>query len=296
MNKMQLLTTITITAIAPIVWGSTYIVTSELLPANSPLLASTLRALPAGLVLVMITRILPIGIWWWRLMVLAFLNIGFFFYCLFFAATHLPGGMAALVMSIQPILVIALSYLLLSNKLNVQQVVASFIAIGSVALLLINNQAELSSSGLCMGLLGTVSMATGIVMTKRWGRPRNMTLLNFTGWQLLIGGGMLLPVAWWFEGFPEQFSTDNIIGYLYLCLVGAMLAYSLWFNGIDKLPTITVSFLGFLSSVSAVVLGYIFLGESLTLLQCLGAVGIFIAIILATPKTSALSKQSLPQH
>jgi probable blue pigment (indigoidine) exporter len=37
-----------VTAIAPIVWGSTYIVTTELLPGFSPLTVAMLRALPAG--------------------------------------------------------------------------------------------------------------------------------------------------------------------------------------------------------------------------------------------------------
>jgi len=289
MKRVQFLITLAITAVAPIVWGSTYIVTSELLPTNTPLLASTLRALPAGLVLVMITRILPIGIWWWRLFVLAFLNISFFFYCLFFTASHLPGGMAALVMSIQPILVIGLSYLLLNNQLSKQQLFASFIVIFSVALLVINQQATLSLSGLIMGVLGAISMAVGIVMTKLWGRPEGMTLLNFTGWQLFLGGLMLLPIAWFFEGFPQQLTKNNLFGYVYLCIVGAMLAYSLWFNGIDKLPAITVSFLGFLSSVSAVLLGYILLQETLSLLQIMGAIGIFLSIILSAPKTRSTS-------
>ena len=97
---------------------------------------------------------------------------------------------------------------------------------------------------------------------------------------------MLLPVAWWFEGVPEQLSTINLLGYVYLSVVGAMFAYSLWFNGIDKLPTITVSFLGFLSSVSAVLLGYIILDQSLAFSQWLGAIGIFISIMLATPKVN----------
>jgi len=42
MTRISLLTLVLLTAIAPIVWGSTYIVTSELLPTNSPLTASML--------------------------------------------------------------------------------------------------------------------------------------------------------------------------------------------------------------------------------------------------------------
>ncbi|MFP1497917.1 EamA family transporter [Escherichia coli] len=54
------------TAIAPAIWGSTYIVTTQYLPNFSPMTVAMLRALPAGLLLVMIVRQIPTGIWWMR--------------------------------------------------------------------------------------------------------------------------------------------------------------------------------------------------------------------------------------
>ena len=45
-NRLALLLT---TAITPLLWGTTYLVTTELLPPHRPLLAALLRALPAGL-------------------------------------------------------------------------------------------------------------------------------------------------------------------------------------------------------------------------------------------------------
>lgn len=48
-----------LTALAPLVWGSTYLVTTEMLPPDRPLLAATVRALPAGLILLAIGRTLP---------------------------------------------------------------------------------------------------------------------------------------------------------------------------------------------------------------------------------------------
>lgn len=91
------------TALTPIIWGTTYLVTTELLPPDRPLLAAVLRALPAGLLLVVLTRRLPQGIWWWRALVLGFLNIGAFFALLFVAAYRLPGGIAAIIIASQPL-------------------------------------------------------------------------------------------------------------------------------------------------------------------------------------------------
>src|SRR5690349_7812728 len=65
-------------ALAPASWGTVYVVTATLLPPDRPLLAAVLRALPAGLVLLALTRRLPHGSWWWKTAVLAMLNFGAF--------------------------------------------------------------------------------------------------------------------------------------------------------------------------------------------------------------------------
>ncbi|MBY7788836.1 EamA family transporter [Vibrio fluvialis] len=293
MNRIQQIKTIALTAIAPIVWGSTYIVTTEALPPESPLIASTIRSLPAGVLLVLISRAWPTGLWWLRMAVLGFLNIGLFFYCLFFAATYLPGGMASMVMSIQPLIVIIMSWYLLSANFSSQQLIASGLGILGVGLLVLNSSAELNIEGMLTAILGTLSMALGVVLTKKWGRPTGMTMLGFTGWQLLFGGIILLPVSLWLEGIPTQLTSINYLGYGYLSLIGAILGYFLWFRGIEKLPPVTVSFLGFLSSVSACFLGYLVLNQTLTWPQLLGALAILFSIVLATPRSSAQTDHRL---
>src|SRR5690606_35332559 len=84
------------TAFAPMVWGTTYVVTTVLLPADHALWSGVLRALPAGLLLCALGRTLPRGHWCWRALVLGTLNIGAFFPLLFVAAYLLPGGIAAI--------------------------------------------------------------------------------------------------------------------------------------------------------------------------------------------------------
>ncbi|MCG6413739.1 EamA family transporter [Vibrio fluvialis] len=293
MNRIQQIKTIALTAIAPIVWGSTYIVTTEALPPESPLIASTIRSLPAGVLLVLISRAWPTGLWWLRMAVLGFLNIGLFFYCLFFAATYLPGGMASMVMSIQPLIVMIMSWYLLRANFSSQQLIASGLGILGVGLLVLNSSAELNIEGMLTAILGTLSMALGVVLTKKWGRPTGMTILGFTGWQLLFGGIILLPVSLWLEGIPTQLTSINYLGYGYLSLIGAIFGYFLWFRGIEKLPPVTVSFLGFLSSVSACFLGYLVLNQTLTWPQLLGALAILFSIVLATPRSSAQTDHRL---
>ncbi|MEW2066307.1 EamA family transporter [Streptomyces sp. NPDC007346] len=270
-----------LTALAPAVWGSTYLVTTELLPPDRPLLASTLRALPAGIVLLLVTRVLPRGIWWARATVLGVLNIGAFFYFLFLAAYHLPGGVAALVMTVQPMIVLLLGPLLLATRIRPLHIGACALAAAGVALLVLQPQADLDGVGVLAGLLGAVCMAAGIVLTKRWGRPEGVSLLAFTGWQLTVGGLVLLPVTLLGEPLPSSLTWTNVGGFAYLGVVGALISYVVWFNGIARLPALAASFLSFASPLCATVLGYLFVGQTLGPLQLLGAAGVVGAVVLA---------------
>ncbi|MBO3735954.1 EamA family transporter [Actinoplanes sp. NEAU-H7] len=283
-----------VTAIAPAVWGSTYLVTTEFLPPDRPLLASMLRALPAGLVLLLITRTLPKGIWWLRAVVLGVLNIGAFFYFLFLAAYHLPGGVAALVMSVQPMIVLLLGSALLQDRIRPVHVVSCLLGAAGVAMLVLQPNAGLDGIGVGAGLLGALSMASGIVFTKKWGRPEGVSLLTFTGWQLTVGGLVLLPITLAGEDLPDHFTGENIGGFLYLGVIGALLAYVLWFRGLAQLPALAASFLSFASPLCATVLGYLFLDETLRPLQLLGAAAVIGAVVLAQPRTPAKTAETVP--
>jgi probable blue pigment (indigoidine) exporter len=259
-----------VTAAVPVVWGSTYAVTTEVLPPDRPLLAAALRALPAGLLLLAVTRRLPTGSWWWRSAVLGSLNIGAFFALLFVSAYRLPGGVAAVLGAAGPLLVAGLSVVLLHERLTTRRLLAGMTAAAGVALTVLTPQAGLDRWGVLAGLAGAASMALGLVLTKRWGRPA--PVLTVTGWQLTAGGLVLLPLALAVEGPPPTLTTVHLTGYAYLSLVGSAAAYTLWFRGLERLPAASVSLLGQLSPVVAAGLGWIALGQRLTVVQVLGMV------------------------
>lgn len=259
-----------VTAIGPALWGTTYLVTTELLPPDRPLLAAAVRALPAGLLIVALTRSLPRGVWWWRAAVLGTLNIGLFFAMLFVSAYRLPGGVAATLGAVQPLVVAALAVVLLGQRFRLGTLVAGLTGIAGVALLVLNGDAGLDVVGVAAGLVGTCSMALGVVLTKRWGRPEGVGLVPFTGWLMTAGGLGLAPVALLLEGPPPALSATNVGGFLYLSLVNTVLTYLLWLRGIQRLPATGVSFLALLSPVVATLAGWMVLGQSLTAAQLVG--------------------------
>lgn len=272
------LSDILLTTLAPIAWGTTYAVATEFLPPNHPLLVASLRSLPIGILLTLGFRKLPKGIWWWRILILGSLNIGLFQALLFVAAYRLPGGVAATAGAIQPLLVVLFSWLILSEKPSKLSILAAITGFIGVGLLVLSPSARLDSIGIIAALAGAATMGLGTVLVKRWKRP--VSLLVFTAWQLAVGGIVLLPIALVFEGSFTHLSKTNLLGFIYLGLMGTGLAYTLWFRGIDKLKATTVSYLGLMSPVVATIVGYVFLQQTFTSAQLVGVAIVLMSVMI----------------
>lgn len=268
-----------LTALAPAAWGTTYIVTSELLPPGHPLFSGLARALPAGLLAIALTRMLPTGQWRWKSAVLGVLNIGAFFPLLFLTAYRLPGGIAATLNAAQPLVVAVLAVVLLGQALSTWRLGWGLVGVLGVALIVLNGDATLDGVGIAAGILATASMATGVTLTKRWGRPTGVGAMAFAGWQLTAGGLVLAPIALLTEGVPSSVDGHALAGYLWLGLVGGLITYTLWFSGIGRLPVTAVALLGLLSPIVAATLGALILGQVLGAMQLLGFALALTAIV-----------------
>jgi probable blue pigment (indigoidine) exporter len=128
-------------------------------------------------------------------------------------------------------------------------------------------------------MAATLAMASGTVLTKHW--KRSTPLLAFTSWQLVAGGLVLAPFAFAVEGPPPTLTTKNLLGFAWLGIAGTGIAYALWFRGIGKLKASTVAFLGLLSPVSAMLLDFLILRKTLTLMQIGGTMFVFGSILIS---------------
>jgi probable blue pigment (indigoidine) exporter len=268
-----------LTALAPAIWGSTYVVTTLMLPQDYPLTVAMLRALPAGFLLLLIVRQLPQGIWWLRAFILGALNFSVFWALLFVAAYRLPGGVAATLGAVQPLVVILLARSLLGTPVRGLSVLAALGGLGGVALLVLTPKAALDPVGIAAGLISAASMALGTVLSRRWQPP--VSALTFTSWQLTAGGILLAPLAFAAEPALPPLTALNVAGIAYLGLIGAALTYVLWFRGVARLEPAVVSSLGFLSPITAVLLGWGMLGQQLSAAQIAGMVIVVASVWLS---------------
>lgn len=265
--------------LAPVSWGTTYVTVTQFLPHGRPLLVAALRVLPAGLMLLLVTlftsRWRPHGREWGHTIVLSMCNFGLFFPLLIGAVYRLPGGVAAAMGGVQPLLVAALSKLINRRSPARGELAFGALAVLGVSMVVVRPGAGLDPVGVVLALAANVSFAMGVVLTKRFA-PSNR--IGSAGWQLTLAAAVLVPLMLIVEGVPHALTWRNAGGFAYLSLVATAVAFVLWFNGIRRLPTAAPPLLGLGAPITGALLGWVVLGQSLSPLQLLGLTISVIAI------------------
>jgi probable blue pigment (indigoidine) exporter len=272
-NSLQI-RALLLTAVAPTAWGTTYVVTANLLPPDRPLFAATVRALPAGLALLALRRRLPFGAWWWKSLVLGICNFGLFFPLIFLAAYQLPGGLAATVQAMSPLAVMAIAWPAIGERPGVRRVAAAFVGIVGVALLVLRAGGQVSTLGLLAAVGSVLVSALGFVLVKRWPTPPELQgdMLSVISWQLIWGGLFLLPVGLLVEGAPPHVTATNLLGFTWLASAGTAVAYYCWFGGLARMPAGAVALVGLVNPVVGTLLGTLVMHELFGWAQALGMV------------------------
>ncbi|MCT2086614.1 EamA family transporter [Microbacterium enclense] len=273
---------IAITAVAPIAWGATYVVTRHLLPADAPLWGAALRALPAGILLWLLARRMPRGAWWWKAPALGALNFGGFFVLVYVAAQLLPSSVAASIMALAPLALAGLAWPLLRQRPTTRWALGSALGIAGVILIVGLGAEGVPAAGVVASAIALLASSLGAILTTRW--RDDTPLLATTSWQLTAGGIALIAVAAAVEGPPPRVDAIGVAAYAGIAVVATALAFVCWFTGLRLLPAGTVGLIGLLNPVTGVLLGIAVGGESLGIGQVVGIVAVLAAIAVSRPR------------
>ena len=268
-----------IAAIAPIAWGSTYFVTRQLLPADVPLWGAVIRALPAGLILLLIARRLPRGSWWWKSVVLGFLNVGAFFILVYVAAQLLPSSIASTLMALAALVMALLAWPLLGERPRLVSIAGAVIGIAGVCIMLLSDVTSLNPWGILASLAAMIMSSVGFILAKKWGA--GVDPLALTSWQLIAGAVLVLPVAAVVEGAPPALEPPAILGFLYVTVIATAVANVAWLVALRNLPVASVGIIGLLNPVTGVALGVILASEAFGWRQLVGVVLVLGGVLLA---------------
>ncbi|WP_436531775.1 DMT family transporter [Actinoplanes sp. HUAS TT8] len=270
-----------VTALAPIAFGTTYFVTHRYLPAGYPLWGAAIRALPAGLLLLLVHRRLPTGAWWWRSMVLGSLNMGAFFALIYLAAQLLPTSIASTIMATSPVGLMLMAWAALSERPRAAHLAGAGIGVAGVCLMLLTGPVAVDIRGVLASVAAMTMSSLGYVLAKKW--SSDIDVFSLTSWQLIAGGVLLVPAAVLVEGGPPPVNGRSLAAFGYVTVVATAIAFSAWFTGLRHLSAGTVGLIGLLNPVTGVLLGTAIAGERLGARQICGLVLVLVGVLLGQP-------------
>ncbi|KAB1457063.1 DMT family transporter [Vibrio panuliri] len=261
--------------LAPLLWGTCYATISAYFRDWSPFVLATWRALPAGILLLLIKPTLPKIHELPAIALVAFINIALFFTLLFKSALKLPSSLVGVAMLALP--VVGLFFMLTVYKVKPSRVQlgSSAILITSCAYLFQSSASPISVDSVIYLISAMVVLIFGSIISNRVMKKINWWKL--VTWQLILGGLFLLPLAYFNfqlsgKGYANPFVFDSIgqmlaLGWLIIGVTS--ISYAVYFYSIPLVTTSELSFCGTLNPMLAMFLGVTLMGDNLNSLQLL---------------------------
>jgi drug/metabolite transporter (DMT)-like permease len=273
--------------ILSVLWGGTFVFAKEALPYVPPLTLTLLRVVIASVVLVPIVLMLgyrlPKTLAQWRDFAgMAILNNIIPFGLIFWGQTMIGSGLTSVVNAATPLMALLLARVLAGEALAVNKVAGVALGICGVATLvgpsaLSGDRA--SAFGMLLVLLGTLSYGFSAL----WGRrfkavPPIVTAAS----QLICSSLMMIPIA----GFADQFwllpmpPIPAVVAVTALGVLSTALAYILFFKIMAEAGSNNAMLVTLLIPISAITLGALRFGETLSLNQMIGAAIIAASLLV----------------
>ncbi|XP_028100371.1 WAT1-related protein At3g02690, chloroplastic [Camellia sinensis] len=289
-------------------WGTAMVAMKEVLPKTGPFFVSSFRLIPAGLLLVAFAssrgRPLPSGLTaWLSISLFALVDATCFQGFLAEGLERTSAGLGSVIIDSQPLTVAVLAALLFGESIGF--VGAAGLVLGVIGLLLLEVPAisfdgsnfSLWGSGEWWMLLAAQSMAVGTVMV-RWVTKYSDPIMA-TGWVSYLYFPFVYPhpilnnpyanyMGLGFYFVEEKKKKKTAWGSMHLLekeyhkIVGRHVIFDNCISGsLTKLSSLT-----FLTPMFASIFGFLYLGETFTPVQLIGALVTLAAIYMVNYKTS----------
>jgi drug/metabolite transporter (DMT)-like permease len=284
-----------------VIWGSTYLAIRYAVETIPPLYTAGIRHLTAGTILLVWALVKGLRPTWPQLR--ASVVIGFFFFLVGHGLLHwaeriVPSGLASLLIAIEPIMVFLLSSAAARTwRLNGMLLAGILLGLFGVGMLLRGTGAEAARGttlGSVMILVSAFSWSVGIIYSRSShlsGRPLLLSALS-----LLSGAVMLLFTATVVGEAKEfvfsQITVKSWLALGYLILFGSVIAFTAYNWLLEHYSPTLVATHTYVNPVVAVLLGWAYGGEALTMKVAMAAALVVVAVVLVDRGTNRLQQLS----
>jgi drug/metabolite transporter (DMT)-like permease len=271
------------------IWGSTYLAIRYAVATIPALYTAGIRHLTAGVILLfwcLHHRLRPTAA-----QIRASVIIGALFFlighgCLHWAERVVPSGLAALLIAIEPIFVFLLSDLAERRlRFNPTLVLGVVLGLAGVALLF-GKGALTSAPGMAIGavaiLMGALSWSVGIIYSRRSHLSGSPLLLSTLS---LLSGSIMLLLTGTIAGEWRGFSLSSVtprswIALAYLILFGSVITFTAYNWLLEHFSPTFVATHTYINPIVAVLLGWLWGGESLSWNVIIAATSVIVAVFL----------------
>ena len=281
-------------------WGTTFLGIRVAVETIPPFLVAGFRNILAGSILMIYLyfkkEITPISIkQFLRALLLAFLMIVFANGLTTFAEKYITSGLASIISTLSPFLVLILNLSLGNEKLSLKTLFGIFLGICGIFLIYQNSLSDLVNPEYRLGVLSIVaavfSWAVGTIITKK-GQKKPLGMTQGISIQMLLAGIILFAIQFFVDTKIdfESFSTASIYSVFYLSIFGSVVGYMAYSYLLTQLPSTKVSVLSYVNVVVALFLGWLILDEKITSRIIFATILIIFGVVIVNFKFKKVRK------
>ncbi|MEP7088792.1 MAG: DMT family transporter [Nocardioidaceae bacterium] len=270
-------------------WGSTFAAVKVGLDGAPPIVFGGMRSALGGAVMAVAAFARSgrpaLRDTWRAYALLTLLNVVLFFSLQTLAILELPSGLAAVLIYLQPVLVGVLAAPLLGERLNGSKIAGLLLGFTGIVVVSVGAfSGHVSSVGVVYAVTGALVWALGTIAFKYL--SGQLDVWWSVAIPFLVGGLVMTVGGAAFEGTHIAWSGEFVIALVYASLIGTALSWALWFGLVGSGEAGRAAAYIFFVPLISLVIGAVFLHESLGLSLLAGAALVILGVFLVNRRVA----------
>jgi len=273
-----------------LIWGSTWLVIKVGMESLTVFYSAGFRFVLASILIYGIMKIKKMSLDLSPVATRIYLYAGFFsflvpFGLVYWGEQYVNSGMASVLFAVYPFCVALVAHFRLSDEiLNKTKLTGMIIGFGGIIVIFSDSLAIkfdlMETLGTAAILLSAIIQSFIVVMIKKDGKKLNPFSMNLVPMAISAIGFILLGI--FFEDFSaNKFDLAGVGSVVYLGVFGSIVAFTSYYWLLKRVSVLMMSLVAFITPILALVLGWVFYNESLTITHLLGSIlvlaGLFIS-------------------
>jgi len=272
-----------------LIWGSTWFAIRLGLDSLTPLISAGLRFSVAALVIFTIMKIRSINLQKDTVSMRLYLVMGVFSFILPFGLVYwgeqfIPSGLAAILFGVYPFFVALFTRVFIpEEKIEAVKIVGMILGFSGIVVIFSQNILMIGLHyflGMVAVLLSGLLQSTIAVSIKKYGKhlhPLSMNLIPMA----IAGIGMLLLGILFEDTANLKFDIKAIASVLYLGVIGSVVTFTAYYWLLSRINIILLSLTAFITPIIALLIGWVFLDETLLRNQIFGSLLVLLGLFIA---------------